>query len=121
MSNEQSQESPNQGFSAHSPLGPDGKPIGADKKILAGVLGILFGGLGIHKFVLGYTKEGIIMLAATLLDILACGIAALLGILACDMPSYIIMIIGFVEGIIYLTKSDEEFSRLYIQGRKGWF
>lgn len=110
MSNEQSHQSPNQGFSPQSPLGPDGKPIGADKKILAGVLGILFGGLGIHKFVLGYSKEGIIMLAATLLGILACGI-----------PSYIVMIIGFVEGIIYLTKSDEEFSRLYIQGRKSWF
>lgn len=109
MSNEQSQESPNQGFSAQSPLGPDGKPIGADKKILAGVLGILFGGLGIHKFVLGYTKEGIIMCLVSLFGSLVC------------FPTYVVMVLGFVEGIIYLTKSDEEFSRLYIQGRRGWF
>lgn len=40
----------------------DSKPPGAEKKVLAGVLGILLGGLGIHKFVLGYTKEGIIQI-----------------------------------------------------------
>ena len=30
-------------------------------------------------------------------------------------------IIGIIEGIIYLTKSDEEFVRTYIYGHKGWF
>jgi hypothetical protein len=30
-------------------------------------------------------------------------------------------VIGIVEGIIYLTKSDEEFVRTYIQAKKGWF
>jgi hypothetical protein len=29
--------------------------------------------------------------------------------------------IGLIEGIIYLTKSDEEFVRTYIQNKKGWF
>ena len=28
---------------------------------------------------------------------------------------------GIVEGIMYLTKSDEEFVRTYVYGRKGWF
>lgn len=79
------------------------KPPGADKKVLAGVLGILFGGLGIHKFILGYTKEGIIQIIVT---ICTCGFGSL---------------IGLIEGIIYLTKSDEEFSRIYIQSKKGWF
>ncbi|MFH4968418.1 TM2 domain-containing protein [Gaetbulibacter sp. M240] len=74
-----------------------------NKKVLAGVLGILFGGLGIHKFVLGYNKEGIILLIAT---VLTCGFA---------------YIIGFIEGIIYLTKSDEEFYNTYQVGRKPWF
>tara|TARA_R110002050_G_scaffold57866_7_gene130276 strand:- start:69945 stop:70373 length:429 start_codon:yes stop_codon:yes gene_type:complete len=76
---------------------------GENKKVLAGVLGILFGGLGIHKFVLGYNKEGIILLIAT---IVTCGIAS---------------IIGFIEGIIYLTKSDEEFYNTYQVGKKPWF
>jgi hypothetical protein len=30
-------------------------------------------------------------------------------------------IVGLIEGIIYLTKSDEDFVRTYIQSKKGWF
>lgn len=85
----------------------DYKSMGADKKIVAGIVAILLGAFGIHKFLLGYTTEGIIMLAVT---VLTCGIFAI-------VPS----VIGIVEGIMYLTKSDEEFVRTYIQGRKGWF
>ncbi len=76
---------------------------GENKKILAGLLGIFFGGLGIHKFVLGYNKEGIILLIATLVT---CGAAT---------------IIGFIEGIIYLTKSDEDFYNTYQRSKKSWF
>ena len=85
----------------------DNKPPGADKKIAAGICGILLGALGIHKFILGYTTQGIIML---LFSILTIGLAA---------P--IMGIIGLIEGILYLTKSDEDFSRTYIQSKKGWF
>jgi TM2 domain-containing membrane protein YozV len=77
-------------------------PSGAEKKLAAGILGILIGGLGIHKFYLGYTKEGIIQILLSF----ACGIGAL---------------IGLIEGILYLTKSDQEFVATYITGRKGWF
>lgn len=85
----------------------DWKAMGADKKILAGILGIVVGAFGVHKFVLGYTTEGIIML---LITVLTCGIFAI-------VPS----VIGIVEGIIYLTKSDEEFVTTYLQNKKGWF
>ncbi|MES2812203.1 MAG: TM2 domain-containing protein [Bacteroidota bacterium] len=74
-----------------------------NKKVLAGVMGILFGGLGVHKFILGYTTEGIIQLVIT---VVTCGIGSL---------------IGFIEGIIYLTKSDEEFYQTYQVNKKGWF
>ncbi|GAB4187989.1 MAG: hypothetical protein Kow00105_02670 [Phycisphaeraceae bacterium] len=30
-------------------------------------------------------------------------------------------LIGLIEGIIYLTKSDEEFVELYINQKKAWF
>lgn len=73
-----------------------------NKKVLAGVLGILFGYLGIHKFILGYTKEGIIQILLNLL----CGLGGL---------------IGLIEGIIYLTKTDEDFYQTYQVGRKPWF
>lgn len=83
------------------------KPAGAEKKIAAGICGILLGALGVHKFILGYTKEGLIMLLVSILT---------LGLLA-----WIMGIIGLIEGIMYLTKSDEDFVRIYVQGRKGWF
>ena len=83
------------------------KPAGAEKKIAAGICGILLGALGIHKFILGNTTPGLIML---LVSILTIGIAA---------P--IMGLIGLIEGIIYLTKSDEDFVRIYVQGKKGWF
>lgn len=92
------------------PPATDWKQMGADKKIIAGICGILGGGFGIHKFILGYTNEGIIMIVVWLVGLVLCGI-----------PSLVINVIGLVEGIMYLTKSDEEFVRTYIQGRKGWF
>jgi TM2 domain-containing membrane protein YozV len=79
------------------------KPPGAEKKIVAGIFGILLGGLGIHKFYLGYTKEGIIQIVVT---ICTCGMGGL---------------IGLIEGIIYLTKSDDDFVKTYITNKKGWF
>ena len=56
---------------------------GADKKVLCGILGILLGSLGIHKFILGYTKEGIIQIVVS---VLTCGVGG---------------IIGFIEGIAF--------------------
>ena len=73
-----------------------------NKKIVAGILGILLGCWGIHKLYLGYTTAGIIMLVL----FFVCGISGL---------------IGLIEGILYLTKSDEEFYRTYIAGQRPWF
>ena len=81
----------------------DWKTQGADKKMVAGICGILLGGLGVHKFILGYTTEGIIQIVITLVT---CGAGHT---------------IGLIEGIIYLTKTDEEFVRTYIQSKRGWF
>lgn len=74
-----------------------------DKKLIAGLLGIFLGGLGIHKFYLGYSKEGIIQIVIT---VVTCGFASILGL---------------IEGILYLTKTDDEFVKTYVVGRKGWF
>jgi len=76
---------------------------GAEKKIVAGILGILLGGFAAHKFFLGYTKTAIIQLVVS---VVTCGAGGL---------------IGFVEGIIYLTKSDQEFVDTYITNKKEWF
>jgi TM2 domain-containing membrane protein YozV len=79
----------------------------ASNKIAAGVCGILLGSLGIHKFILGYTGAGLIMLLVT--------------VLTCGLAGVVTHIIGLIEGIIYLAKSDEEFVRIYVDGRKEWF
>ena len=102
-------------------LAPAGATAGAkgpaEKKLMAGILGIVLGGLGIHKFVLGYNKEGGIMLGVCLagffLSFLTCGIT---GIACVAM-----WVIGLIEGILYLTKSDEEFVNTYVTNKKGWF
>jgi len=86
---------------------PVNLPARSSNKIAAGVCGILLGSLGVHKFILGYTGTGIIMLLVTLLT--------------CGMGGLVMHVIGLIEGIIYLTKSDEEFVRLYVDGRKEWF
>lgn len=85
----------------------DWKAMGADKKVVAGICAILLGVFGVHKFILGYTTEGVIMLLMT--------------VVSCGFLSIVPWIIGIVEGIMYLTKSDEEFVRTYIQSKKGWF
>ncbi len=88
----------------------------ASKKIAAGICGILLGGLGIHKFILGLNNAGGIMLAVYLVGLVtgSCLIAPLLA-------TFAMHVIGMVEGIIYLTKSDEEFYQTYAIGRKEWF
>ncbi|MBM1105568.1 NINE protein [Aurantibacter crassamenti] len=84
---------------------------GENKKLLAGIIAVVLGSLGIHKFILGYQKEGIIMLVVTLL----------VGGITCGIGASLMGIIGLIEGIIYLTKSDEEFYQTYQVGKKTWF
>lgn len=74
-----------------------------NQRLLAGILAIVLGGFGVHKFILGYTKEGVTQIIIT---VVTCGLGS---------------IIGLIEGIIYLTKSDEEFYQTYQVGKRGWF
>jgi TM2 domain-containing membrane protein YozV len=80
---------------------------GAEKKIVAGICAILLGQLGVHKFILNYTAEGITMLLITLLT---CGIGGI-----------VMWVIALIEGITYLTKTDEDFVATYVRNKKGWF
>jgi TM2 domain-containing membrane protein YozV len=74
-----------------------------NKKIVAGILAIVLGSLAIHKFYLGLPSAVIHLLVG----IFTCGFAG--------------SVIGIIEGIIYLTKSDEDFERTYLVEKKGWF
>jgi len=109
---QQQQQQQQQQYYSQSPYGgamqagypPDWQAMGADKKLMAGLLAIFLGAFGVHKFILGYKTEGIIMIVVSLITCFL-------------IPS----IVGLIEGIIYLTKSDEEFVRTYIQGKRSWF
>ena len=81
-----------------------------EKKITAGVIALCLGGLGIHKFYLGYTTQGIITL-----------LVFLFGWVLLFIPNLILAGISLAEGIIYLTKTDEDFHRDYVQNQKHWF
>lgn len=70
---------------------PQGKTKTGTSKVTAGVLAILLGGLGIHKFYLGAWGWGIIY-------ILFCW-------------TYIPAIFSLIEGIRYLTLSEDDFTR----------
>lgn len=101
----------------HQPNYGGRPPAGADKKIAAGICGIILGGLGIHKFILGYSQEGIILLGVYVVSIILAIVTCGIGIPLMFIPS----VIGIIEGIIYLTKSDEEFVQTYVIGKKPWF
>jgi len=86
-----------------------------NKKMLAGILAIVLGQFGVHKFILGNQKEGLILLIASVIGYAT--ICVFIG-------TFVIMAtaaIGLIEGIIYLTKSDEEFYQTYQVEKKPWF
>ena len=87
-----------------------------DKKLAAGLCGILLGGFGVHKFILGYNNAGIIMLSVWI-----AGMFFGLCIVVPIVLSIAIQTIGLIEGILYLTKSDDEFYRTYAIERREWF
>jgi TM2 domain-containing membrane protein YozV len=86
-----------------------------NKRVLTGVLAIILGSIGVHKFVLGYNNEGFIILIATVI-----GYATLCIFIGAFILTATSML-GLIEGIIYLTKTDAEFYETYQKNKKAWF
>lgn len=85
-------------------------PVDSKSKIAAALLAFFLGGLGIHKFYLGCNKAGIIML-----------LVFIFGFVLFGIPTLVIGLIAFIEFIIYIIKSDEDFYRIYVENKKCWF
>ncbi len=68
-------------------------------RITAGLLGIFFGGFGAHKFYMGRVAQGVVY-------VLLCW-------------TFIPFIVGIVEGILYLTMSDQAFTEKYFPKPQG--
>lgn len=78
-------------------------------RIAAALLAIFLGALGLHKFYLDRNAEGLVML-----------LVSVAGVAVAGIPSGLMAALGFVEGVIYLLRSDESFDRLYVEGRRAW-
>ena len=83
---------------------------GDKNRIVAALLAVILGSFGIHKFYLGKTTAGILMLVGSTVGWITFGI----------LPG-IVYVIAFIEFIIYLLKSDGDFHRDYVAGNKSWF
>ena len=79
------------------------------EKIAAAIFALLFGGLGVHKFYLGYHREGLITLSISII-----------GVFFMFIPTLIMGAIAFTEFLIYVTKSDQDFQNIYVIGRRSW-
>ena len=86
------------------------------KKMAAGLCGIFLGGFGVHKFVLGLNRAGAIMAGVWAVCFIV-GFCLIVPFFVCIA----INTVGLVEGILYLTKSDEEFYQRYGVERREWF
>lgn len=85
--------------------------VSSKDHIAAGLLAILFGAFGIHKFYLGYTTAGLIMLGLTTLG----------SLFTFGLSGAVMALISLIEGIIYLLKNQAEFNYIYVQNYKEWF
>lgn len=74
---------------------------------VAAALALMFGPFGVHKFYLGHPAAGVLMLLCLIFTF---GYAAVI-----TLP------LSIAEGVLYLTKSDEEFRKRYLLGGKAWF
>jgi len=83
-------------------------------KVVAGLLAIFLGGLGIHKFYLGFTGPGLVFLLTNT-------VGFIITIFMLGIPNMILAVIALIEGIIYLTKTDQEFEQTYVVEQKQWF
>jgi predicted Zn finger-like uncharacterized protein len=74
------------------------------KRMVAALLAFFLGSFGVHKFYLGYTTAGLIMLFGNI----------------CTCFS-VVWVVSLIEFFIYITKTDEDFVDIYQIGQKEWF
>jgi TM2 domain-containing membrane protein YozV len=112
---QQNQQFQQPGYNTYQSPTPAKRGFGSVKKEkwVAGLFAIFspLGALGVHKFYLGYKNEATIMLVVTIV-----GAVCTLG-----LGSLVMYIIALVEGVKYLSMSQEDFETTYVNGHKPWF
>ncbi len=102
-----------QGGYQYQPAQPSYTAVNPSSKdhVAAGLLAIFLGTFGIHKFYLGYNTQGFIMLA----------ISILAGVFTFGIAAGVIWVIAVIEGVLYLTKNQSDFERIYVYNKREWF
>ena len=88
---------------------PGASVFGEKNRIVAAVLAFFLGSFGVHKFYLGKNGAGVVML--------------LMGTVGwiLVLPGLAALLIAFLEFIVYLIKSDQQFYEDYVIGNREWF
>jgi len=75
------------------------------KRTADALLALFFGWFGAHKFSQGNSSAGWVRF----------------GISCTCIGLYVTALVGMIEGILYLVKSNEEYDELYLVEKKSWF
>jgi len=91
----------------------------AKERSTAAILAFLLGWCGAHKFYMGYVSSGIVYLLIFILSLfmIFSFFFSLIGVFTIYIP----FVFAIVDGILYMTKTDEEFQKLYVEGHREWF
>lgn len=79
--------------------------------IAAGLFAVFLGVFGMHKFYLGYNQAAFIMLAVSIVG----------SLFTFGLAAAVVWLIAIVEGIIYLSKSQSDFDKIYVVNQRDWF
>ncbi len=79
--------------------------IGFASRLVHAILAFFFGVFGVHKFAQGNASAGVIRLVL---------------IFTC-IGFYVNIIIGWIEAVVYLTRSDENYYQVYYRDMQSWF
>ena len=78
----------------------EGGEIRECNRLVAGLLAIFLGCFGIHRFYMGHTQMGILYIVG--------------GVVTCGVGFGVTAVIGIVEGIVYLSMTQDQFEQKYI-------
>ena len=103
------------------PARPEGVPnlssgIPVRARLAAAVFALFTGVLGLHKFYLGYTVQGLILIVATFASMILMSVTQYAAVI-----KLVVVLIGITEGVLYLMQTDERFVETYMVKRRAWF
>ena len=87
-------------------------------RVVAGLLAFFLGFCGAHKFYLGFTLPGLIYLMCSWIFMMLAGVTHEDIFL---IPTLIIYMFSSIDAVIYFTRTDEDFQRIYVEDKKQWF